>query len=102
MSTFIKSAVFAAFAFSGINSVLAHQVADEREVHPPRPCFSTIDANSDGKITFKEFAVKKLPRGKHKAVFSRIDTDNNGVISRHEFTNHKPPQPPHHQGADHD
>ena len=86
----IYSKMLVALVFSATTLVQAAPPEHDRK---PRPVFSDIDTNSDGKIDFEEFSTLKLPHGEPEEVFVRIDVDNNGVISNEEFENHKPPRP---------
>lgn len=64
---------------------------NDRE-RPKRPCFSTFDTDSNGKITLEEFSSHELPHGKHETIFSHIDANSDGVITTTEFNNHQPPK----------
>jgi hypothetical protein len=67
--------------------------AQERNGPPGKPDFSTIDADSDGVISYEEFSAKKPPNVDDvQSIFDEIDTDGNGEISEDEFENHTPPQ----------
>ncbi len=85
VSTIALSLVFASNAY-------AQKPAQEDRKRPPKPCFSSIDSNSDGNIDFEEFSAHKIPFGEHEKVFAKIDTDGDGMISNVEFTSHKPPR----------
>jgi hypothetical protein len=59
---------------------------------PPKPEFSTIDADGDGVISFAEFSDSAPPRGELQTIFDEIDTDGSGDISEQELSEHKPPR----------
>jgi len=91
MSIYSKAIVALALLFTIFSQVQADEKQHSREGPRQRPCFSSLDSNSDGDINFNEFSSHKLPRGDHETVFTNIDSDANGMISKEEFKNHKPP-----------
>ena len=84
--------IFTALLFSLLNPVQAKESQEHSQKLKARPCFSSLDTNSDGVINFEEFSAHQLPRGKHETVFANFDSDDNGEISQQEFKDHKPPQ----------
>lgn len=45
-------------------------------------CFSVVDANEDGQVTYEEF---KAIFGDKKVRFQEIDTDDDGALSHEEY-----------------
>jgi len=70
----------------------ANVAAKSDSERPPKPDFSTIDADGDGVISFEEFSAKKPPHGDAQTIFDEIDSDGNGEITEQELSDHKPPR----------
>ncbi len=90
MNILFTSVSTIALIFVLTSSAYAQKPEQGERKHSPRPCFSSLDSNSDGNVDFDEFSAHKLPFGEHEKVFAKIDTDGDGIISNTEFTSHKP------------
>ncbi|CAM3043263.1 EF-hand domain-containing protein [Pseudoalteromonas distincta] len=76
-----------------LSIVFSANVAARGGDNPPeKPDFSSIDADSNGVISFEEFNAKKPPHGDAQTIFDSIDADGNGEISEQELSEHKPPR----------
>lgn len=68
--------------------------AEDKQMPPPPPEFSSVDLNSDKSISVEEFSKQQLPPGMEAdAMFSQMDSNSDGSVSEEEFANFKPGPP---------
>ena len=85
---------FPTFAVAALLSMAfsANVAARGGDNPPPKPDFSSIDADGDGVISLAEFSERAPPQGDAQTIFDEIDADGNGEISEQELSEHKPPR----------
>ena len=87
LTTLLSLTVFSATSFAEQDQKMQNKNGKGK------PNFAALDTNSDGVISYDEFASKPIPHGDHEKVFNEIDADGDGEISEDEFNSHKPPRP---------